>query len=316
MQMKHEEYNKNILISIIVPIYNTSIYLNRCIDSILNNKSANLEVILVNDGSEDNSGDIADGYAKLDSRVKVVHKKNGGLSSARNAGLKLCSGEYIGFVDSDDYISSCYLSEFFKSVDIFKFDIFLGGRFVDNNGDIYSEFNLSIGEMSKWNTLNKILLWDNIDGSVCDKIFKRNLFDKIQFQQNVYSEDVPVTIKLIQMADNIYHFGTEIYYYFKRNGSITSNFFSNGMISVLFSNRDVYDNVNKQYVEQKRLDFFMVWHLSRFCVRYFKLSRNNRIELKTHISLFLSEITIKRLWLNEYILWRDKLIMSLMLLIL
>jgi glycosyltransferase involved in cell wall biosynthesis len=308
--MDNNKYNKNISLSIVVPVFNTSLYLRRCIDSILNNKSEKIELILVNDGSTDGSDNILNEYARLDNRVKVFHKKNGGLSSARNAGLKLCSGEYVGFIDSDDYISPAYLKEFFRSLKFFKSDIFIGGRFVDNDGNIHCEFNLPSGHMSKWDTLNKILLWDNVDGSVCDKIFKKSLFDKIEFQKDVYSEDVPVTIKLIQMSENIYHFGTEIYYYFKRKGSITSNFFSNKMISVLFSNRDVYDTINKQFVDRKRIDFYMIWHLSRFFVRYFKLSGSSRIELKKNISLFLFDISLKRIWANEYLLFRDKLLMS------
>ena len=92
-------------ISVIVPIYNVEDYLHRCVDSIINQTYTNLEIILVDDGSPDNCLKICDEYAKKDSRIKVVHKKNGGLSDARNAGLEIATGEYIGFVDSDDYIS-------------------------------------------------------------------------------------------------------------------------------------------------------------------------------------------------------------------
>lgn len=89
-------------ISIIIPIYNVEKYLKRCIDSIVNQTYKNTEIILVNDGSPDNCGEICDEYAKIDSRIKVIHKENGGLSSARNAGIDISSGEYIMFVDSDD----------------------------------------------------------------------------------------------------------------------------------------------------------------------------------------------------------------------
>ena len=93
-------------ISVIVPIYNTEKYLKRCFDSILSSTYENLEVILVDDGSPDNSGKICDEYAARDSRIRVIHKKNGGLSSARNAGLDIATGDYVTFVDSDDYIAS------------------------------------------------------------------------------------------------------------------------------------------------------------------------------------------------------------------
>ena len=92
------------LISVIVPVYNVESYLEKCIESIQNQSYKSLEIILVNDGSTDSSGDICDKYAAHDKRIKVIHKKNGGLSSARNAGLEVANGDYIAFVDSDDYI--------------------------------------------------------------------------------------------------------------------------------------------------------------------------------------------------------------------
>ena len=94
------------LISVIIPVYNVQDYLARCLDSILAQTYQNLEIILVNDGSKDNSGAICDEYAARDDRVQVIHKENGGLSTARNAGLDLAAGEYLSFIDSDDWIAS------------------------------------------------------------------------------------------------------------------------------------------------------------------------------------------------------------------
>ena len=94
------------LISIIIPVYNVAVYLPRCLDSILAQTYKNLEIILVDDGSKDNSGKVCDEYALKDSRIKVIHQKNQGVSVARNAGLRIAKGDYIGFVDSDDYIET------------------------------------------------------------------------------------------------------------------------------------------------------------------------------------------------------------------
>ena len=96
----------NSLISVIIPVYKVEKYLSKCVESIINQTYKNLEIILVNDGSPDNCGEICDEYAKKDSRIKVIHKENGGLSDARNAGIEIASGQYIAFVDSDDYIAS------------------------------------------------------------------------------------------------------------------------------------------------------------------------------------------------------------------
>ena len=100
-----EMERKNGLISVIVPVYNVESYLEKCIDSIIHQTYKNLEIILVDDGSTDNSGKICDVYKEKDSRIKVIHKQNRGLSSARNCGLEIAKGEYIGFVDGDDYIA-------------------------------------------------------------------------------------------------------------------------------------------------------------------------------------------------------------------
>jgi len=124
-------------ISIIVPVYNVELYLGKCIDSILNQTFSGFELILVNDGSLDNCGSICDSFAKLDRRVKVIHKGNGGLSSARNAGLEIACGEYIGFVDSDDYIErqmyeTLYNQATETSSDIVVCDFYM----IDENGKI------------------------------------------------------------------------------------------------------------------------------------------------------------------------------------
>ena len=113
----------NKLISIIIPVYNCEKYLGRCIESILNQTYKNIEVILVDDGSPDNCGLMCDEYKKQDHRVKVIHKENGGLSSARNAGLDVASGEYIAFVDSDDYIATTMLEKMYalKNNKLIKF---------------------------------------------------------------------------------------------------------------------------------------------------------------------------------------------------
>ena len=113
----------NSLISVIVPIYNVEKYLDRCVESIINQTYKNLEIILVDDGSPDNCTQMCDDYAKKDSRIRVVHKENGGLSDARNAGMEVATGEYVSFIDSDDYISLDFYETLFQTM-------------IDNDSDI------------------------------------------------------------------------------------------------------------------------------------------------------------------------------------
>jgi len=170
------------LISVIVPVYNTEKFLHTCLDSILAQTYKNLEIILVNDGSSDMCPMICDEYADKDSRVTVIHKKNGGLSSARNAGLDSCSGEYITFVDSDDIISECWIEKLQDAIHGKDF-IIAGITYVEN--DNYTE-NLPEDE-SILSLINSSLF-----GYCCNKLYRRETivcqrFLKIQREDIVYN---------------------------------------------------------------------------------------------------------------------------------
>ncbi len=300
------------IVSVIIPVYNTAPYLRRCIDSLLSFDSSEIEVVLIDDGSTDDSSFIIKEYALKDKRVVAMFKDNGGLSSARNAGLRISRGEYVGFVDSDDYVSASYFVEFFNALSLGRPDIIIGGRYSDNGGSISNEFNCVKGFIDKKEVLDRMFVWDNLDGSVCDKIFKKVLFKEVLFQLDVYSEDLPVFVNLVQRASRIYHVGTEVYYYFKRSNSITTGFFSNKMISVLYSLRNVYDLVNKDIVHKERLVYFMSWHYARFGYRFWKLSVVNRSVFRHNVGWFLSKISTSEILANAYLLPRDKFILSLM----
>lgn len=303
--------NSNILLSIIVPVYNTQLYLSRCIDSLLHDEHKFYEVILVNDGSTDGSAAILDSYVLKDPRIRVIHKVNGGSSSARNAGLSASLGEYVGFIDSDDYVSPAYVAEFYEAIKFNQPDIIIGGRYSDINGEIKTEYNLEQGFLSINEVLNRILIRDNSDGSVCDKIFKRVLFEGVSFRLGVHAEDIPVLINVVQKANTIYHVGKEVYFYYRRSDSITTNSFSNKMISVLHSMKDVCETIKIELVDIKKLDFFVILYVSRFYVRFFTLSKLNRVQLKVFMGYYLGNVSLLRIWSNEYLLWRDKILMTL-----
>ena len=125
------------LISVVVPVYNVEKYIDKCINSIINQTYKNLEIILVDDGSPDNCGNICDEYAKKDNRIIVIHKENGGLSDARNTGIEVSKGKYITFIDSDDYISDNYVSFLYNLIIEYKADISIGKHYVlYENGEI------------------------------------------------------------------------------------------------------------------------------------------------------------------------------------
>ena len=183
----------NPTISIIVPVYNTEQYLNRCIDSILSQSFTNFELLLIDDGSTDKSGDICDEYARKDERIKVFHKKNGGVSSARNMGLDFARGEWITFVDSDDYIDSCFLYRFNNRMKNACFDLYFG-----NSAIITPDGEFQYNKLLKTDIIcDLILAIDfysiNKQADLHGKVFKKSilLLYSIRFKEGIhYAEDV------------------------------------------------------------------------------------------------------------------------------
>lgn len=217
------------LCSIIVPIYNVEAVLSRCIDSLIGQQYQNIEIILVNDGSTDSSEAICREYLNRDSRLKLINKENGGLSSARNTGLKLCKGEYIFFVDSDDYVTSDFCS---VGVDGFlnhNADVVIFGFnniFVDTNKIIKKHCRKS-RVISKEEALKGTLIDGYINSLAWNKAYKRELFDDIRYPEGMVFEDVGTTYKIFDKANIIYISSNITYNYELRNGSISNKWWCN-----------------------------------------------------------------------------------------
>ena len=210
------------LISIIVPIYNVEPYIHRCIDSIIHQTYQNLEIILVDDGSPDNCGNICDEYATLDSRIKVIHQKNGGLSVARNCGINICQGEYIGFVDGDDCIHPEMYSRLYDNIISYHVKM----AFCHPNM-CYHDKITSIDEKTteckeKEYVILRSLL-ENIWWSACTKLYHRSLFDTIRYPIGKVNEDYPITITLYDQCDQIAINYNKLYNYCIRENSICTS---------------------------------------------------------------------------------------------
>ena len=214
--------NNNGLISIIVPVYNVEKYLNRCVDSIVNQTYKNIEIILVDDGSKDRSGEICDFYAKNDDRIQVIHKKNGGLSDARNHGIKIAKGAYISFVDSDDWIEEdiyekCMNSNKKYNADIINFAIQIN----HSDGKFYNQSIKKEKILYDNEGLIYLNTFKNLDISACNKIFRTSLFNDIEFPFGKLCEDCYIMFKLFHKAKSVLVTPYIGYHYFKRKGSIT-----------------------------------------------------------------------------------------------
>ena len=213
---------ENPLVSVIVPVYNVEAYLPRCIDSILSQTYENLEILLVNDGSRDSSGAICEEYAKRDSRIRVFHKENGGQSTARNLALDEMRGEYVTFVDSDDWIELDAYSPMMELIQKEQVKLVSAGRYDVSARTGEKKLGLCPGNqevLTAEEMLGRLFTWDGCDSSPCDKLFHRSLFDGVRFPTRSNCEDVAIVYKLVEAAGKAALLDKPIYNYYHRPGS-------------------------------------------------------------------------------------------------
>lgn len=212
-------------VSIIVPVYKVEKYLNRAVDSLLCQKYKNLEIILINDGSPDRCPDICEKYAEQDSRVKVIHQKNAGLSAARNSGLEIATGEYLTFIDSDDFVGNEYVSQLVEGLESSGADVACCGiNIVDDTEKIYDSFSCDkTFEESGIEVAKKMLCDDYPHNFSCAKLFKRKLFEGITYPVGRLYEDKATTYRAVARAERVVCISPCLYFYFRgREGNITS----------------------------------------------------------------------------------------------
>ena len=212
------------LISIIIPVYKVEIYLEKCIQSVINQTYENLQIILVDDGSPDNCGKICDEYAQKDHRIEVIHKSNGGLSDARNKGLEIAKGEYIGFIDSDDYIESDMYEVLYNLLKQYNADVSICNFYTVSQGKIaIKNAENGIKEYNRIEILKEVLLDNNIQSYAWNKLYKKELFDEIKYPVGKKYEDIGTTFYLLEKCNKVVVTGKPEYYYINRQDSIVNN---------------------------------------------------------------------------------------------
>lgn len=215
-------------ISIIVPVFNIESFLTTCIESILNQEFQDFELILVDDGSTDRSGAMCDDFAEVDKRIQVVHTENMGQSSARNLGISLAIGEYIGFVDSDDYISSVMYSSLYEKIIASNADISICNFLVGDKDNYYRPFAVNVNDMTLDTeaALKEIYTNRILSFSPCNKLYRRSLFDTISFNVSIIYEDMDISYRLISKSERIVYIKKELYYYRYNSNSTLKKAFS------------------------------------------------------------------------------------------
>lgn len=229
------------LVSVIVPVYKVEAYLPQCVESIIGQTYQNLEIILVDDGSPDACGSICDDYAKKDNRIKVFHKHNGGLSDARNYGIAQSTGEYLGFVDSDDWIELDMFEVLVNVAEANGADIVACGFYHE-----YPKRTVVDARVEKKydNTIHQVsaLIKDDIDAFIWNKLYRKTCFSDIAFPYGRFFEDIFTAHKLFLKATSCIYVSKPFYHYIKRRkNSITETFSMDNLIDFWQAHKTRYD---------------------------------------------------------------------------
>lgn len=236
-------------ISIIVPVYKVEKYLHRCIDSILSQSFTDFELILVDDGSPDNCGKICDEYAQKDSRVRVFHKPNGGVSSARNLGLDKAQGKWVTFIDSDDYVESDYLQELYKSQTDNRVDYVLTLRIVDD----VQEKSMIVCR-NEYSQLFSIFKIDN-NGYVIGKLYKTDIINglHLRFNVNVHlGEDSMFALRYLLETKNVVLISSNKYFYERERPDSLSK--KNNSYDSELAGKEEFEGIVRQLINELNLD--------------------------------------------------------------
>lgn len=210
------------IISVIVPIYNIEKCVGKCIESIIHQTYKNLEIILVDDGSTDRSGLICDEYAGKDDRILVIHKQNEGLSDARNSGLEICKGKYVGFVDGDDWLKADMYEFLYQTLVSYNADVAVCGHYLEDDGGIYAS-ECADGSLKVYNcreAVCAVVIDEKIHSFAWDKLYKKELFDGIKYPAGRYVQDIFTTYKVFMKANRVVCNNQPKYYYYQRKDSI------------------------------------------------------------------------------------------------
>lgn len=240
------------LISVIVPIYKVERYLRKCVESILHQTYSRLEVILVDDGSPDGCGKICDEYAAADSRVKVIHKENGGLSDARNAGIDIASGDFFSFIDSDDWIEPDTYEAMVKAAEKYGAKLVCAGRFDEEEATGIAAVGLCPEKeefVPAKELIRRIFRWDHLDSAAWDKLYARALFEQIRYPVGRVVEDVPTTYRLVLLAGGGVLLPKPVCHYLHRENSITSASITEKSFHAVENAALVHDDIAKRLPE-------------------------------------------------------------------
>lgn len=289
-------------ISVIVPVYNVEKYVRKCVSSILEQTYNDLEIILVDDGSTDNSGKICDEMSNIDGRITVIHKNNGGLSDARNVGIDIMSGKYVTFVDSDDWLEKEYIEYLVYLIKKYNANISVCEFYnITDSGKIINKY-IGDGSEIKLNAMEaveQLARAELFSTSAWGKMYDVTVFEKIRYPIGKLYEDIPVTYDIF-LDNSIVAFGARpLYNYFYRENAISNVIFNEKRMDALYHIEAAMTKMIKKYPEFIELAYARIFNVSfniyltfgnnEDTKKYYKKIRNNLKKYRFKI-IFASEL--------------------------
>ena len=277
------------LVSIIVPIYNSANYLPKCLDSLINQTYTNIQIVLVNDGSTDNSDSVCKQYVSSDCRITYIDKENGGVSDARNYGLDNSKGEIIAFVDPDDWIELHTIEQTVKVMQVDNSDIVtFGVNYVNEDGELIRKVTAKQNEcLGTEESMKEFLNYNKIKQQVWDKIYKKSIIKEIRFEKGRAIEDVFWVHKIIGEAKKVSVIASAYYYYLQRSDSVMGKGYSKKWLDILDALRQRCDYIQDRFpgLYNEALRLYI-----RTCMYHTQLSLKANMELN-----FINDNILSRL---------------------
>lgn len=243
----------NPVISVIVPVYNVEKYIKKCVKSIIDQTYKNLEILLVDDGSMDHSGLICDEFAEIDERIRVIHKKNGGLADARNAALDVFTGEYVTCIDSDDYVSNDYIEYLYSLMISNDADVSMCQlKKIFTEADRLDMVDEKTQKMDSATAIENYLYQRCFTASAHCKLYKRAIFDHLRYPVGYYYEDMAIICMILDRSSKIVVSNQQKYYYIQRNDSIMGESFNPKKMHRIEIAEDIHGFITSKYPQLTR----------------------------------------------------------------
>ena len=290
------------LVSIVIPIYNVEQYLEECIKSVIMQTYTTLQIILVDDGSTDNSGEIADNFVKEDKRIQVIHKKNGGLSDARNYGIELATGKYITFIDSDDYVENTYIEKLYNAIKknntkVSQCNI----SKVNNQNEVIEEIGYNVNEVKNTKKMLKEIYSQHwIENTVVwNKMYLTELFKDIRYPIGKIHEDEFITYKILYNVKEIALVNEHLYNYRENVNSITRRKFTLSKLDILEAFEERLEFFKKNN-EQQLHELTLIEYAKILIDYYIKCNEDLKLFGKQELLNKYRKIYVKLIKIKEY----------------